>query len=162
MRIFGNPIPLRAFEWAQWKASRKDFSDPAFIGAVIDLGNCLDLVARENLELVRTAYESFMELRRQAGLPVPHNRSVPGQPNDDRVLRYLDCAVLRHLHQMIASSGKIEAFDTVRGMFTEGGPLYPGAGFQMRTHVQIAVRNPRCILGVFVPIPDPVKTHRTA
>jgi hypothetical protein len=42
-------------------------------------------------------------------------------------------------------------FDTVRGMFTEGDELYPGAAFYHQSHVQIAVRNPDCIKGVFFP-----------
>ncbi|MGA7236293.1 MAG: hypothetical protein WBY44_11470 [Bryobacteraceae bacterium] len=39
--------------------------------------------------------------------------------------------------------------DTFRGVFIEGEPLYPGAGFYAKTHVQIVVRNPNCIKGVF-------------
>jgi hypothetical protein len=44
-----------------------------------------------------------------------------------------------------------EPFDTVRGMFTEGGDLYDGAGFQQKTHSQISVINPECIKGYFIP-----------
>ena len=42
-------------------------------------------------------------------------------------------------------------YDTVRCGFTEGPPAYEGGGIQCQTHVQIAVRNPACILGVFRP-----------
>lgn len=34
-------------------------------------------------------------------------------------------------------------------MFTEGKPLYPGAGFHEKSHIQICVRNPNCIKGYF-------------
>ncbi|GAB6038857.1 hypothetical protein JCM15519_34160 [Fundidesulfovibrio butyratiphilus] len=43
----------------------------------------------------------------------------------------------------------IGPFDTVRGLFTEGGPLFPGSGFQAKTHIQTAVRTLPSIKGVF-------------
>lgn len=146
--------PQRAFEWAEVKVARKQYDAPGVIGAVIDLRNCLDLVARENLELVLGAFESFAELRQTAGVPMPKNEPAPSDPTGEPLLRYLDCAVIQHLHQIIEEDGKesgIEPYDTVRGMFDEGEPLYPTSGFRLRNHVQIAVRNMDCILGLFHP-----------
>jgi len=156
---FWESDPQRALEWARWKAERGEIKDPFVVGAIIDLRNCLDLLVRENLELLRGTHSAFVSLQRKAGLPLPKNKSVPGQPNMDRVLRYLDCAVIKHLHSIMDSQpdepGRVEPFDTVRGMFTEGSPLYPGGGFRRRTHVQIAVRQQQCILGLFIPRPYP-------
>jgi hypothetical protein len=155
---FWESDPQRAREWADWKTQRGDYDDPAVIGAVIDLGNCLDLASRRDLELVRDAYESFAQVQSLAGLPMPENRDAPDDPNEDRILRFLDCAVLRHLHEIIEAQPEagrpIESFDTVRGMFPEGGPLFPGGRIMQKSHVQIAVRNPRCIKGVFWPRGD--------
>jgi hypothetical protein len=152
---FWEADPQRALEWAQWKVSRRDYAEAAVVGAVIDLRHCLDLVSREDLELVKAAHDAFKQVRDLAGLPMPENKSVKGEPNADRVLRFLDCAVLRHLHSILdaqpAQSRIIEPFDTVRGMFTEGGRLYEGSGFRKRSHVQIAVRNDDCIKGLFHP-----------
>lgn len=152
---FWESDPLRAREWADWKVARGDYDDAAVIGAVIDLRNCLDLSSRRDLDLLRSAYESFHETQVLADLPMPENRDAPADSNEDRVLRYLDCAVLRHLHQIIEkqpTSGRlIEPFDSVRGMFPEGGPLYPGGKIMLKSHVQIAVRNSDCIKGVFWP-----------
>ncbi len=71
------------------------------------------------------------------------------------MLRYLDCAVIRHLHTAIsrvpANERIVEPFDTVRGMFVEGRPLYPGCGYREKAHVQIAVVNSLCIKGLFYP-----------
>lgn len=153
---FWESDPRRALEWARENAARVTVKEPAVVGAVIDLRNCLDLAARENLELVALAHDSFVAMRREAKLPLPENKKAKGRPDDDRLLRYLDNAVIRHLHQMIDdSSGKqrLEPFDTVRGMFTEGDPAYPGAGYFKKSHVQIAVLNPACILGLFHPRP---------
>jgi len=156
---FWESDPQRALEWAQWKAQRGDYRNPAVVGAVIDLRNCLDLVSRDDLELLRAAHESFIRFQKQSGLPIPQNKSAPGQPNADRVLRFLDCAVLKHLHAILdgqdADNRLIDPFDTVRGMFTEGGRLYAGSGFRKRSHVQIAVRSTECIRGIFTPRPYP-------
>jgi hypothetical protein len=145
---FWESDPVRAMEWANWKASRGEYAEPFVIGAVIDLRNCLDLASRENLEIVRLAYLSFIALQNEAGNPIPKNKGVSGQPDEDIKLRYLDCAVMRHLHEI---TYKKEPYDTVRGLFTEGDPLYPDGGFKSHTHVQIAVRNLKCILGLFLP-----------
>ncbi|WP_033926754.1 hypothetical protein [Sphingomonas sp. 35-24ZXX] len=152
---FWESDPIRALEWAQWKSDIGDYKRPAVIGAVIDLGNCLDLLARENLEILKEAHASFLQLRQLSGLPIPENRSPKGMKKKDRLLRFLDCAVFRHLHSIIDELAKDDAsfrpFDTVRGMFMEGGRLYPGSGFYRKSHVQIAVRNTDCIKGIFYP-----------
>jgi hypothetical protein len=42
-----------------------------------------------------------------------------------------------------------QPYTTVRALFPEGTELYPGAGFRDKTHIQICVREPEQILGVF-------------
>jgi hypothetical protein len=144
--------PDRALEWAKWKQAKGDYDKPIVIGAVIDLGNCLDLTTRKDLELVREAWSSFAELQKEAKLPMPKNRSARNDPNEDLALRFLDCAVINHLHDLLENAtGRARPFDSVRGMFPEGGKLYDGCAFHERTHVQIAVLNGRNIKGVFLP-----------
>ena len=48
----------------------------------------------------------------------------------------------------------LPAYDTVRGAFWEGEPLYPSAGFKRKNHVQLCVRRPDCIKGYFRVLPD--------
>ena len=43
------------------------------------------------------------------------------------------------------------AFDSVRALFPEGRELYPEAGFQEKTHVQLAVRKESSIIAYFRP-----------
>lgn len=152
---FWESDPQRAMEWAKWKAQRGDYAHPAVIGAVIDLRHCLDLTSRDDLRLLKSAHDSFVKIQRDAALPIPENKSAPDEPNADLVLRFLDCAVLKHLHSVIdaqpADQRTIEPFDTVRGMFREGGRLYKGSGFYEKSHVQIAVRHNDCIRGIFLP-----------
>jgi hypothetical protein len=68
--------------------------------------------------------------------------------SQDGLKRKLDCAVMRQVHLMMERDQTVP-IDTVRGIFLEGAPIYPTAGFHEKTHVQIAVRNPACIKGVF-------------
>lgn len=142
---------VRALEWAEWKVSQAHYRKAAVVGAVIELRNCLDLSNREDIPLIRGGYDSFVESQTKIGKDVPVNRSVKGDSNADRVLRFLDCAVINHLHNAIAADPDVPDFDTVRGVFTEGGDVYPGCGFKEKTHVQIAVRNKACIRGIFFP-----------
>jgi hypothetical protein len=151
---FWESDPLRAFEWAEEASERGKIETPAVIGAIIDLGNCLDLLSRENIELVRQAHRLFLQEQERSGLPIPENRSLKGEP--DRILRFLDRAVIQFLHEIFNGAGEA-AFDSVRGLFPEGEELYPGAGFRDRTHIQIAVCNPKLILGLFYPPDYPPK-----
>ncbi|MEQ1508511.1 MAG: hypothetical protein ABMB14_40140 [Myxococcota bacterium] len=75
-------------------------------------------------------------------------------PDDfDLVLRNLDCAVINHAMAAYdaANDGNGVFFQTVRGVFIEGGPAFDGAGIQRKSHVQIAVRDPSVILDYFLP-----------
>jgi hypothetical protein len=153
---FWESDPMRAREWAEEKATRGRCKEPFVIGAVIDLGNCLDLTVRENIELLGLAYQDLAERAGTGGLPLPENKNARGDPSGDRLLRYLDCAVIKTLHSIIEQRRQdgdtdAEPFDTVRGLFTEGEPAYAGSAFKRKTHTQIAVCADRCIKGVFVP-----------
>lgn len=61
---------------------------------------------------------------------------------------YLDCAVINHLHDLVTEAGE-QSFDTVRALFPQGKRIYRTAGFMRQTHVQISVRNPDNIKGIF-------------
>jgi len=155
---FWEADPVRAREWAEQKRQRGRISDPFVIGAIIDLGNCLDLLVRENLDMLAEAYNGLAAAFHAKGDPLPQNKDVSGGKSADKLLRFLDCAVIRRLHASIeeqpsldAPSSGLVAFDSVRGLFTEGAPVYPEAGFHRLTHTQVAVRNPICIKGFFRP-----------
>ncbi|MBL8213605.1 MAG: hypothetical protein JNK87_23000 [Bryobacterales bacterium] len=140
---FWEANPLRGLEFATEASRRKGatISKPFVIGAVIELGLCLDLTTTAGLEWLRIAYNSLAEVTRAAGLDLPTNSA-------DELRRTLDCAVLRRLHTLVEAQ-ELPPIDTVKGVFTEGQAAYPGSGFREKTHVQIAVRNARCIKGVF-------------
>lgn len=79
----------------------------------------------------------------------------PGFPGDlDLVKRHLDCAVINFACE-VREEQSLPVFDTVRGAFPEGRPLYDGSRIMENTHVQICVRHPRqSIRGYFRPLPQ--------
>ena len=149
--------PRRAMEWARFMEKTPGFSErvktPFVIGAVINLGFCLDLTERVSLLEIKAAYDAFKEVFELAAActsdPMPMPENLPSRNGDpDLAKRNLDCAVINHLHSL-RKANKRPPYDTVRGPFQEGGDLYPGAKIKEKTHIQIAVVNPESIIGVF-------------
>ena len=150
---FWESDPVRAFEWACEKAAgpQSTIKDPAVLGAAIDLGNCLDLTSRADLELVREAHTEMAALFHVLDMEMPRNRPGRGMRIEDLHLRKLDNAVINFLHDRMKA--RDAAFDTARAPFIEGDELYAGSKFHQKTHIQIAVLNLNCIKGFFYP-PD--------
>ncbi|HEV7405065.1 MAG TPA: hypothetical protein VGO11_19130 [Chthoniobacteraceae bacterium] len=139
----------RAHEWAEFVRDHPQVSahlirQPAVIGAVIDLGHCLDLLEAESIRLVRDAYGDLEKVAAEVNLPLPVNAG----PKPDYPVRRLDCAVMNYLHVNRQAEGN-RPFDSVRAPFTEGALLYLGAGFHSRTHLQLCVRKEAQIIGYF-------------
>jgi len=133
---FWEPSPQRALRWAQERyGARADA-----IGVVVQLGRCFDLLDESITSLLTKSYQELVEVF-SGPLPVNSGR--------DAKRRELDCLVINYSLDRLKERG-IE-YDTVRGAFLEGAPVYPGSGFSQETHIQLAVRNAACILGVFRP-----------
>jgi hypothetical protein len=148
---FWEHSPSRALEFAeqlqkQPNQSKVPIVKPAVIGAVIDLGYCLDLLDYQNLIMLKNAYQALLKLN--ACFKMPENKAVGNA--GDLLLRELDCSVIEILHGLKQKNGQ-PPFDSVRSVFYEGDELYPNAGFREKDHVQICIRNPNCIKGFFLP-----------
>lgn len=129
--------PERAVAWA-----RDRYGDAAaVVGAIIQLGQCFDLLDVGFTSLLMPAYTREAEEAEAAGQSLPVNKG----PTEDLGGRYLDCRVINACLQAFPD------FQTVRGAFWEGEPAFPGARILRESHIQIAVRDHRCILGVFRP-----------
>lgn len=89
----------------------------------------------------------YIDSLASAGRPIPKNRGT------DMKARYLDCALINwSLGEMLPPL----SYQSVRCGFCEGGPVYSdGAGCETailhQSHIQIAVRDPACIIGTFRP-----------
>lgn len=120
---------------------------------MIELGNCLDLTTQSGITAVKRAYDEFIKTSESDGVPIPQNVDPAKESGGDKILRRLDCAVMNYLYGILQteqeSDPRTQPYATVRAMFPEGSVLYPGAGFREKTHIQICVREPEQILGVF-------------
>ena len=86
---------------------------------------------------------------------------MPHDIYKDKILRDLDCEVIEFMHTKILKNAKADMqdkgfsnykiFDSTRGVFTEGGPAFDGAGIFAKSHIQICIRNLNCIKGFFLP-----------
>jgi hypothetical protein len=136
----------RAFRWAQAEAAEEErkVKTPGVLGAIIDLGNCLNLIDAEHLDLVKAAHRAYLEFCRNSDLQPAQNQGK------DIGSRKLDKAVFETLHKLREQEAK-PPFGTVRAFFVEGEPLYENAGLRALDHVQVCVRDPGKIIGYFLP-----------
>lgn len=141
--------PQRALEWAEEQYERDKYqSEPSVIGAIIDLGDCLNLAERNSAILLKEGYEHLKNNMKEQNLELQTNKLTKN--GKFSFIRELDCAVFKEVHEILEQqSGK--SFDTVMGYFEEGDLIYPGAFFHEKSHIQICVRNTDCIKGYFLP-----------
>ena len=146
----------RALEYANLlkanpERSPRKVTEPAVLGAAINLGHCLNLLDSKFLQHVKSAYELVRTAAKETGKPLPENKNVGD--NQDLLLRSLDCAVINTAvlrRKELVKKGQADyEFDTVRAAFIEGNPIYESAGFRDKTHIQVCVRNHNCIKGYF-------------
>ncbi len=143
--------PSRALEWATQQSKRKDsqIKYPAVLGAVIQLGNCFDLLDVQFTDLLAESARNLELSMTSAGISMPENQT--GKAHDrDWLRRERDCFVLNQSIPAIESRTGVQ-FHSVRGVFQEGQPAFKGAGIKLKSHIQIAVRDPRAIIGYFRP-----------
>ena len=135
----------RAYRFAEDQMPRGRIKTPAVLGALIQLGECFDLLDTRFTKDLAAFYGQWEAESRANGLALPVNSGK----TPDKKMRRLDCAVLNQYLKLAEEVGK--KYDTVRGCFIEGDPVFETSGIHVESHIQIAVRNPACIVGVFKP-----------
>lgn len=131
----------RAVKWAEERHGEA----AAVVGAIIQLGNCFDLLDTLHTEDLAHGADVFDTLMHLTGMPLPKNRGA------DLKARFLDCAVINFWLPQLEQHG--HGFHTVRGLFREGEPVFEGMAIHHASHIQIAVRDPDAIVGTFRPKP---------
>jgi hypothetical protein len=68
----------RAYDFARetrrrMRRTKRSLKRPAVVGAIIDLGNCLNLLDSGSIEMVSEAYHDLVRLHDEAGEPLPQN-----------------------------------------------------------------------------------------
>lgn len=151
----------RAWDWARYKYERGEINSPAVIGAVLDLGYCCDFLSTEHIEMFKDSYKKLFDLYKASNKVLPKNKNLREDKHKDKLLREMDCVVIEHMCEDIIEQMEndltVHGFtkhklpDSVRGAFLEGSPAFEGSGIYEKTHIQIAIRNPNCIKGFFLP-----------
>ncbi|GGB00657.1 hypothetical protein [Puia dinghuensis] len=145
---FWEQNPYRALSYAEEAAQKHQkfaghIKNPFVVGAIIELGNCLNLIEPHSINILKKAHAELSAAAQKTGERLPINKGAN---------RQLDCAVIKYLHQTNQKRG-LPIYDTIRSPFHEGGPIYAGANFTDRLHIEICVLNPQRIKGYFLPRP---------
>src|SRR5690242_6921397 len=90
---FWEQNPARALEYAEDCASGKQknkipIKHPFVVGAIIELGNCLNLLEPGSINIVKEAHRSLEKLIKESNLKMPVNKGAK---------RLLDCAVIQYV-----------------------------------------------------------------
>jgi hypothetical protein len=124
----------RAEQWAV-----EQFGDEAdVLEVVVDLGQCLNLLESTYHEALRATYRNLRTVYRSQGWTLPKNK---------RNQHDLDCLVMNKFVKFMERFEGQQGirFQTVRGVFEEGRPLFPGSAIRTQSHIQIAVRDVTCL-----------------
>lgn len=100
--------PIRALEFA---TEIKKCKEPFVLGAVFDLGYCLDLTCRDSLKMLSLVWEKVVKPTYEAG-GIKDNK--PGRKGEtgELVLRFLDCYVIEAVHKYNLEEN-LEEYDSV-------------------------------------------------
>jgi hypothetical protein len=149
---FWEQNPVRALKYAEESKSGSQknkirIKTPFVLGAIIELGNCLNLMEPMSLGIIKSSYKSLKDIYKNLGEPMPQNRGAN---------RQLDCAVIKYVHETRKETNQ-QPYDTIRCPFQEGYPVYDTSSFTERLHIEICVLNRELIKGYF--LPRPVKEY---
>lgn len=130
---FWEYAPYRALEWAKQQFGSNG-SEPAVLGATIRLGRCLNLLDIEHIPDLLRAYRIVEQNFGNRRMPI----------NTETGAHFLDREVLdAYCH--LAKAENDYLYQTVRGSYPEGEPVFAGSKILTHTHVQIAVRDISCL-----------------
>lgn len=147
----------RALQWANDKEKKKKISIASVVGVVYTLSNCLDFTDSEFIDSISEYYYLMKDELEKLNVKLPENKNHNKDTHNDKLIRELDCAVIEYCHIQIEKEIKsslgshLKTYDSVRGIFTEGGEAFPGAGIQKKNHIQVCIRNTNMIKGFFIP-----------
>lgn len=129
--------------WAENERAEGLIKDPVIIGANIEYTGFLDLLEKQDRELLKQFYRllessNYLEVA-QARARQPQHK--PGAPPSAHPL---DCLVIQRTTS-IADKNRIR-IRAIRAIFFEGAPIYQNSHIFDRQHIQIAVRDPTLIV----------------
>lgn len=134
---FWEHAPQQAWWWAKRRYASS--ASIAVLGAVIRLGNCLDLLDPENGTMLKDFHKELKKEYQDRG----------EEPRADaNNHKYLDCETCEFAYRALEIGGL--SVDSSRGVYVPTGGsarLWTRSWISRDTHIQLCVRNPTCIIG---------------
>lgn len=142
--------------------SRQPIATPAVVGAVLEVDRWFDLTTQIGIQNFTNASSAVISAHEQKGKEIPVNQAAfPG--DEDLLHRAFDKAVCDMVDKFRAlvfdqalaqgDADRIIAsapYQAARGAFEQGKLIAEGSSIHTDTHIQIAVRDLRCIKGWFL------------
>ncbi|HEX7946799.1 MAG TPA: hypothetical protein VF495_19180 [Phenylobacterium sp.] len=142
---FFENAPLRAHRWARTWACRGG-EEPAVVEAEIDLTDCLDLLDIGAYEALRTRYPDLDTATTPNQTPLlVSNGYAPLPPSSQPIRNFMDRALIDFTVELLRELDDPMEIRSVRGAFLWGRAVFPESFVFNRSHVQIAVRDPKMI-----------------
>jgi len=132
--------PQQAYNWARHQYSAN--TRVAVVASMIRLGNCFDLLDPTNADTLVRTKRLLERTLTESGETLPRNYNVR---------KHLDCAVFELFYEMQNEAG--EPIDTARAVYVPTSTrkrLWSKSWLYRETHIQLCVRDPRCILGTWL------------
>lgn len=129
--------------------SSRPVVNPAVVGCVFCVSRWWDMTTLEGRRNYVNALAGLEKAQEVLGRPMPINEPAGGS-GEFSLLRRLDCAVFNFGHLSRRQQG-LTSYQAVRAAFYQGQPVAHTSEFRAGTHLQIALRDPRCVLGWFLP-----------
>lgn len=132
---FWEYAPKQAWWWAQHV---RNHSRPAVVGAVIRLGQCLDLLDPDNVRTLQAFSAEALKAWKASGETVPKN---------NRKYKKLDCA----LFNLFYDQARVP-IESARAVYVPTGSkqrAWTGSWIYEEAHIQVCVREPKNILAAW-------------
>lgn len=129
--------------------SAKPIVDATVVGAVLCVSRCWDMTTMDGRREYRAAYEELHRAEAGRGRQMPVNRLADAD-DESMLIRGLDCAIFNMGHVVRKRDG-MPPYQMVRAAFYQGRPVVDSSEFRAGTHLQLAVRDPGCVQGWFLP-----------
>lgn len=127
----------RAKMWAIMGKSQGWIKRPAVISAVVDLGNCLNMMEADHEAEFREAERILNIIVENApGAKLPENVKADGGVMTDRLLDYMVFEMV-HILRILRSE---EEYHTMVSSFSNNKEIFPGSAIR-KNHMQVAVRS---------------------
>lgn len=138
---FWEYAPEQAWAWARKRYAKG--TQIAVLGAMIRLGNCLDLLDPKNSKALVSLKNKLVADSAAAGVSLKKNYNSR---------KYYDCSVLEYAYAAY-DQAESQPIDSARAVYvpTQGKErLWNSSWLYHETHVQLCVRNSECILGTWL------------